>query len=126
MSARGETLQRIDGALADLAAIKASLGATRRGERLTVDRTELARRFEAIAHASAGWHTCGSVQELSALAGRVAAAGEVEAVEHAADVLSLLLSDLGHQLLGCRGADVVPVATALRERLEHELLAAQR
>ena len=47
-------------------------------------------------------------------------------MQHAADVLSLLLRDLGYQLLGRRGANVTPAAIALRERLEHELLAARR
>ena len=42
-------------------------------------------------------------------------------MQHAADVLSLLLRDMGHQLLGRRGADVAPAADALRERLEHML-----
>jgi hypothetical protein len=72
------------------------------------------------------------VQELAALAEKIAdgadrsivhTAGAFEAVQHAADVLSLLLRDMGHRLLGRRGADVAPAAAALRERLEHMLMA---
>ena len=126
MSGRDDRLQRIDAALAEVAAIQASLAATRRRECPAIDRRDLTCRFSSIAHATAGHHAFASVQELASLAGKVAAAGEFEVVQHAADVLSLLLSDLGHQLLGCRGADVMPAATALRERLEHELVAAHR
>ena len=126
MSARGATLRRIDGALADLAVVQACLTAARTGEGRAVDRRELTRRFHAIAQASAGHRGLACVEELAGLAGKAAAASECQVVQHAADVLSLLLRDLGHQLLGCRGADVTPAATALRERLEHELLATSR
>lgn len=126
MSARAEALQRIDNAMADLAAIQAALSAARRRDCVVVDRGHLARRFHSIAQSNAGHHTLTSVPELATLAAQVATAGEFEVVQHAADVLSLLLTNLGHQLLGCRGADVAPAATALRERLEHELLAAPR
>jgi hypothetical protein len=100
-----------------------------------VNRGDLARRFRAIAHAGTGHHAFSPVQELAALAEKVTDgtdrsilhnAGELEVVQHAADVLSLLLRDMGHQLLGRRGADVTPAAAALRERLEHMLMAARR
>ena len=126
MSARGDRLHRVDGALAEVAAIQAWLAAARRGECLTVDRRALIGRFDAIGDASGGHGAFASVHELARLAAQIAAASEVEVVQQAADVLSLLLSDLGHQLLGCRGADLMPAATALRERLEHELLAVSR
>jgi len=130
-----EVLHRIDAALAEIGALEASLAAIRRGHRPGVDRGEFARRFHAIAHAGAGHHAFAPVQELAALAEKVTdgtdqsilhTAGEFEVVQHAADVLSLLLRDMGHRLLGRRGADVTPVATALRERLEHVLMAARR
>jgi hypothetical protein len=126
MSARADALQRIDAALTELAAVQASLTAARGGEGVAIDRNDLARRFHSIAHASTGHHSLVFVHELAALAGKVAPAGECEVVQQAADVLSLLLRDLGHQLLGCRGAEVMPAATALRERLEHELLTPHR
>ena len=135
MSGRAETLHRIDSALSDLSAIQASLAAARRGESPGMGWGEVARRFHAIAHAGAGHHAFASVQELAALAEKVTdgtdpsilhTAGKFEVVQHAADVLSLLLRDMGYQLLGRRGADVTPAAIALRERLEHELLAARR
>ena len=135
MSVRAEALNRIDTALAELGHIEASLAAARRGQRPGVDRGDLARRFHAIAHAGAGHHAFASVQELAALAEKVTdgtdrsilhTADEFEVVQHAADVLSLLLRDMGYQLLGRRGANVTPAAIALRERLEHELLAARR
>jgi hypothetical protein len=135
MSARAETLDRIDSALAELGAIEASITAARRAQWHGVDRGEVSRRFDAIAHAGAGHHAFASVHELAALAKQVTdgadqsvlhTADECELVQHAADVLSLLLRDMGHQLLGCRGADVAPAAIALRQRLEHELLAARR
>jgi len=135
MSAKAETLDRIDSALAELSAIEASLTAARRGQHPGVDRGDLARRFHAIAHAGAGHYAFAPVQELAALAEKVTngadrsilhTAGEFEMVQHAADVLSLLLRNLGCQLLGRRSADVAPAAIALRERLEHELLAARR
>jgi hypothetical protein len=135
MSARAETLNRIDTALAELGALEASLTAARRGQHLGVNRGEVVRRLQAIAGAGAGHHAFAPVQELAALAGKVAdgtdrslvhTAGEFEVVQQAADVLSLLLRDMGHQLLGRRGADVTPAATALRERLEHMLMAARR
>ena len=135
MSGRAEALNRIDSALAEVGAIEASLAAARRGQRPGVDRGDLARRFHAIAHAGAGHHAFTPVKELAALAEKVTdgadrsilhTAGEFEVVQHAADVLSLLLRDMGHQLLGRRGADVAPAATALRERLEHMLMAAHR
>ena len=130
-----DTLRRIDGALAELGAIESSLTAARRGQPPGVDRGDLARRFHAIARAGAGHRALASVQELAALAEKVTdgtdrsilhTADEFEVVQHAADVLSLLLRDMGYQLLGRRGADVTPAASALRERLEHELLAARR
>ena len=135
MSAKAETLDRIDSALAELSAIEASLTAARRGQHPGVDRGDLARRFHAIAHAGAGHYAFAPVQELAALAEKVTdgtdpsilhTAGKFEVVQHAADVLSLLLRDMGHRLLGRQGADVTPVATALRERLEHVLTAARR
>ena len=126
MSGRGDRLHRIDGALAELAAIQSSLAAARRGNCPATERGDLIERFHTIAGVSAGHDALASVRELATLAARVAAASEVEVVQQAADVLSLLLSDLGHQLLGRRGADVRPAAAALRERLEHELLAACR
>jgi len=135
MSGRAEALTRIDAALAELGAIEASLSAARQGMRPGVDRGDLARRFHAVAHAGAGHHAFASVQELAALAEKVTdgadrsilhTAGEIEVVQHAADVLSLLLRDMGHQLLGRRGADVTPSVIALRERLEHQLMAARR
>lgn len=135
MSARAETLQRIDSALAELGYLDARLTAARRGQLPGIDRGDVARRFHAVAHAGAGHHAFTPVQELAALAEKVTdgtdqgilhTAGEIEVVQHAADVLSLLLRDMGCQLLGRRGADVTPAATALRERLEHMLLATRR
>ena len=135
MSARAEALHRIDAALAELGALEASLTAVRRGQQPGVNRGDVTRRFHAIAHAGSGHHAFAPVQELAALAEKVTdgtdrsilhTAGEFEVVQHAADVLSLLLRDMGHQLLGRRGADVRPAATALRERLEHMLMAARR
>jgi hypothetical protein len=135
MSGRAETLHRIDTALAELGALEASLTAVRQGQNPGVDRGDVARRFHAVAHAGAGHHAFSSVHELAALATRVAdeadpsilhSAGELEVVQHAAEVLSLLLRDMGYQLLGRRGADVTPAATALRDRLEHMLMAGHR
>ena len=135
MSAKAEALHQIDRALSDLSAIEAALAVARSGRGPDVNRGDLARRFHAIAHAGAGHHAFSSVQELAALAEKVTdgtdqsilhTAGEFEVVQHAADVLSLLLRDMGYQLLGRRGADMTPVVTALRERLEHMLLAARR
>ena len=135
MSARAQALNQIDTALAEVGAIEASLAAVRRGQNPGVNRGEVARRFHAIAHAGTGHHAFSPVQELAALAEKVTdgtdrsilhTAGEIEVVQHAADVLSLLLRDMGHQLLGRRGADVTPAAAALRERLEHMLMAARR
>jgi len=135
MSGRAEALHRIDDALSELGAIEASLAAARRGDRPGLDRGDLARRFQAIAHAGAGHHALAPVQELAALAEQVThgpdrnilhTADGLEVVQHAADVLSLLLRDTGFQLLGRRGADVTPAAIALRQRLEHELLGARR
>ena len=135
MSGRAEALNRIDTALAELGHIEASLAAARRGQNPGIDRGDVTRRFHAIAHAGTGHHAFSPVQELAALAEKVTdgtdrsilhTAGEIEVVQHAADVLSLLLRDMGHQLLGRRGADVTPAVTALRERLEHMLMAARR
>lgn len=135
MSARAHALDQIDRALAELGAIEASLVAARRGQNPGIDRGDVRRRFHAIAHAGTGHHAFSPVQELAALAEKVTdgtdrsilhTAGEIEVVQHAADVLSLLLRDMGHQLLGRRGADVTPAAAALRERLEHMLMAARR
>jgi hypothetical protein len=135
MSGKAETLHRIDSALSDLSAIQASLAAARRGQSPGMGWGEVARRFHAIAHAGAGHHAFASVQELAALAEKVTdgtdrsilhTADEFEVVQHAADVLSLLLRDMGYQLLGRRGANVTPAAIALRERLEHELSASRR
>ena len=134
MSTRAETLQRIDAALAELSALDASLTAAHRAPRVGIDRDDVVRRFHAVAQAGGGAHAFAAVQELAALAEKITdgadrsilhTAGEFEVVEHAADVLSLLLRDMGYQLLGRRGADVTPAATALRERLEHMLLAAR-
>lgn len=128
-------MNRIDSALAELGAIEASLTAARRGQSPGVDRGDLARRFHAVALFGAGHRAFASVQELAALAEKLTdgtdrsilhTAGEFEVVQHAADVLSLLLRDMGCQLLGRRGADVTPAAIALRQRLEHELSAARR
>ena len=135
MSGRAEALNRIDSALAEVGHIEASLAAVRQGHHPGMNRGDLARRFHAIAHAGAGHHAFASVQELAALAEKVTdgtdrsilhTADEFEVVQHAADVLSLLLRDMGYQLLGRRGANVTLAATALRERLEHELSAARR
>jgi hypothetical protein len=135
MSGRAEALIRIDSALAELGYIETSLAAARRGQVPGMNRGDLARRFHAIAHAGAGHHAFAPVQELAALAEKFTdgadrsilhTAGEFEVVQHAADVLSLLLRDMGHQLLGRRGADVAPAVTALRNRLEHVLMAARR
>ena len=135
MSGRADTLHRIDTALAELGQLEAALAAARRGHQPGMNRGDIARRFHAIAHAGAGHHAFASVQELAALAEKVTdgtdrsilhTAGEFEVVQHAADVLSLLLRDMGHQLLGRRGADVTPAVIALRERLEHMLMAARR
>jgi hypothetical protein len=134
MSGRAEALHRIDTALAELGAIEASLGAVRRGQRPGIDRTDVARRFHAIADAGREHHAFTSVTQLAALAekitdeadGSLLHTEELEVVQHAADVLSLLLRDMGHQLLGRRGADVAPAATALRDRLEQMLMATRR
>jgi hypothetical protein len=135
VSGRAEALQRIDDALAHLGAIESSLRAAQRGQAPGIDRDDVGRRFRAIAHAGAGHHAFAPVQELAALAEKVADATDrsplhserdIEVVQHATDVLSLLLRDMGHQLLGRRGADVAPAAGALRERLEHMLLAGRR
>ena len=135
MSGRADALQRIDAALAELGALGACLAAAHSGQRPGLDRGDVARRFHAIAHAGAGHHAFATVQELAALAEKVTdgadrsilhTAGEIEVVQHAADVLSLLLRDMGLQLLGRRGADVTPAVTALRERLEDMLLVARR
>ena len=132
---RAETLRRIDAALAEVGGIEAALHAARQGRTPGIDRGDVCRHFRAIAHAGTGHHTLAPVQELAALAEKVTDGTErsilhserdIEVVQHAADVLSLLLRDLGHQLLGRRGGDVAPVAGALRQRLEHELLAARR
>lgn len=134
MSVRAETLQRIDAALAELSALDASLSAARRGDQRGIDRGDAARRFHAVARAGAGHAAFAPVQELAALAGKVTdgvdrsllhTASDVELLQHAADVLSLLLRDMGYQLLGRRGADVAPAAMALRERLEHMVVAAR-
>jgi hypothetical protein len=135
VSGRAETLHLIDAALAELGYIEASLTAARRGQKPGVDRGDLARRFHAIAHSGLGHHAFAPVQELAALAEKVTdgadrsilhTAGEFEVVQHAADVLSLLLRDMGYQLLGRRGADMTPAVTALRERLESMLMATRR
>jgi hypothetical protein len=135
VSARAEALQRIDDALAQLGAIESSLRATRHGQTSGIDLDDLGRRFRAIAHAGAGHHAFARVQELAALAEKLTDGTDrsilhnerdIEVVQHATDVLSLLLRDMGHQLLGRRGADVAPVAGALRARLEHALLAGRR
>jgi hypothetical protein len=135
MSGRAEALKRIDSALAELGHIETSLAAARRGQGPGMNRGDVARRFHAIAHAGTGHHAFAPVQELAALAEKFTdgadrsilhTAGEFEVVQHAADVLSLLLRDMGHQLLGRRGANVAPAVTALRDRLEHVLMAARR
>ena len=135
MSVRAEALHRIDAALAELGQLESSLTAVRLGQKPGIDRGDVTRRFHAVARVSTGHHAFAPVQELAALAEKVTdgtdqsilhTAGEFEVVQHAADVLSLLLRDMGHQLLGRRGADVTPAAAALRERLEHELMAARR
>jgi hypothetical protein len=135
MSGRAEALRRIDDALAEVGAIEAALLAAREGRAAGIDGTDLGRRFGAIAHAGAGHVLFSRVGELAVLAGKVTDdAGPhvlqseqgLEVVQHAADVLSLLLRDMGHQLLGRRGADVTPLADALRERLERQLLVGSR
>jgi len=135
VSRRADTLHRIDDALAQLGAIEASLRAVSRGQSSGIDRNELGRCFRAIAHLLPGERAFAPVQELAALVEKVTngtdrsillSERDLEVVQHAADVLSLLLRDMGHQLLGRRGADVAPAAAALRQRLEHELLATRR
>jgi hypothetical protein len=134
MSGRSEALHRIDTALAEVAGIDASLAAVRRGQRPDVDRGDLARHFHAIAAAGSEHHAFALVKELAALAEKVSDGAErcilhteeLEVLQHAADVLSLLLRDMGHQLLGRRGADVTPAVTALRDRLEPMLMATRR
>ena len=122
MSHRADTLHRIDDALAQLGAIEAWLHAARRGQSPGIDRDDLGRLFRAIAHLGTGQRACAPVQELAALAEKVTngmdrsilhSERDLEVVQHAADVLSLLLRDMGHQLLGRRGADVAPAAGAL-------------
>jgi hypothetical protein len=131
VSERARTLECIDQALAEVSAIDAALRAARCGQPPVVDGVDLGRRFRAIADAAPAHRAFASVQELAGLAERVTdGAGRdvlrseqgIEVVQHAADVLSLLLHDMGHQLLGRRAADVAPAAEALRERLEHLLL----
>jgi hypothetical protein len=133
-SADKAALHRIDAALAELGAVDSWLTAARRGQWTGVGRDDVARRFRAVAQASAGHDALAPVQELAALVERVTGeadrrflhtAGETEVVQQAVDVLSMLLRDRGHQLLGRRGADVTPAATALRERLESLLMAAR-
>jgi hypothetical protein len=134
MSGRREALNRIDTALAEVAGIDASLAALRAGQQSGLDRVDMARRFHALADAGSEHHAFASVKELAALAERVVDGadrsilnpGELEVLQHVADVLSLLLRDMGHQLLGRRGADVTPAATALRDRLEQTLMATRR
>jgi len=127
---RARTLERIDHALAEVSAIESALRSARCGHPQAIDRTDLGRRFRAIAHAAPGHHAFAPVEELAGLAVQVTEGTDrnvllseqgIEVVQHAADVLSLLLRDMGHQILGRRAANVAPVAGALRERLEYML-----
>jgi hypothetical protein len=131
VSERAQTLERIDHALAEVSAIESALRASRGGQPSTLDRSDLSRRFRAIAHAVPGHYAFAPVGELAGLAEKVTERADrnvllseqgIELVQHAADVLSLLLRDMGHQVLGRRAANVAPAAGALRERLEHMLL----
>ena len=131
MSERAQTLERIDHALAEVSAIELALRMAHRGDPPAIDRSDLGRRFRAIAHAVSGHHAFAPVEELAGLAVRFTEGADrsvllteqgIEVVQHAADVLSLLLRDMGHQILGRRAATVAPAAGALRERLEHMLL----
>jgi hypothetical protein len=130
VSDRAQTLERIDHALAEVSAIESALRAARRGYPPAIDRSDLGRRFRAIAHAVPEHHAFAPVQELAGLAEKVTDGADrnvllseqgIEVVQHTADVLSLLLRDMGHQILGRRAANMAPVAGALRERLEHLL-----
>jgi hypothetical protein len=135
MSRRAITLQIVDDALAEIGAIEAILrtsGPPGLGQSTLPD---LSRRFHAVAQAATGRPEFAPVQVLAALAEKVTDGAdrrvlpmdrELELAQHAADVLSLMLRDLGHRLLGRRGADVAPAAAALRERLEQALLTGSR
>jgi hypothetical protein len=131
MSGRAATLQLIDDALTQVSGIEAVLRAARDSPFGALQARDVATRFRAIAQAGTGRNEFASVQELAALAEKVTdgtdrsilhTGTELEIVQQAADVLSLLLRDMGHQLLGRRGANVAPAAGALREQLERLLL----
>jgi hypothetical protein len=124
VSARAEALHRIDRALAEVGAIDACLAATRTAPCGLADREGVARRFHDVARAGDGHHAFAAVEELARLAGDTA--DDAEVAQHAADVLSLLLRDMGRQLLGCPAGDVAPAANALRERLEQRRTATHR
>jgi len=133
MNRRAVTLQIVDDTLAEIGAIEAIMRAAGHPGSGRLNLPELSQRFRIVAQAGAGRAEFADVQELAALAervtdgtggSRVQTNAELELAQHAVDVLSLLLRDLGHRLLGRRGADLAPAAVALRERLEQALLTA--
>jgi len=131
VSERAEALQRVDDALEQVGVLEAALRAARRGETPGLERAEVQRRLQLVADARAGDPAHLLVQELATLAARVVEATnrtvlhterDLEVVQQTVDVLSLLLRDMGHRLLGRRRAEVGPAAAALRDRLERTLL----
>jgi hypothetical protein len=129
MMDRARTLQMIENTLLQLGDIHAALTAARNGSSTARDGGDVSVGFRAIAQVTASAPGFATVQELAALAERFSdddtldEDGErVDVLQHAADVLALLLKDHDARLHGRRGADVAPVADALRARLEHALL----
>jgi hypothetical protein len=123
-------LEVIDDALSHVTAIEDVLRVAREGHNHHAHRSHLGRRFHAIAQVCPDRHEFAPVRGLAALAEKVTDStdGEmfegpaaVELLQHAADVLSVLLRDRSHQLQGRRAAAVAPAADALRERLEYIL-----
>jgi len=123
-------LEVIEDALAHVTAIEDVLRVAREDHTHHAHRANLGRRFRAIAQVCADRHELAPVGGLAALAEKVTdgadehtpqGAGAVELLQHAADVLSVLLRDRSHQLQGRRAAVVAPAVDALRERLEHRL-----
>jgi hypothetical protein len=123
-------LEVIEDALAHVTAIEDVLRVAREGQTHQAHRANLGRRFRAIAQVCADRHDLAPVRGLATLAEKVTdgpddntphGIGAVELLQHAADVLSVLLRDRSHQLQGRRAAVVAPAADALRERLEHQL-----